>query len=297
MYVSIQDVVPQLQQLSIDANKEISSIRVLGQQRANPAITVIAAFYRVTPDLEDLAVSLRAQSDPDFDTILVQNAPFELPSGLLDNLNGLHVVLKENLGPGPARNVATCLARSPVLCFIDDDVICHPKLVEAYRDFFNQANVVGARGKVIPKSPSFVNRLAPHYNLGDRVLPYHLSLECNVAIRRKALIESGGWHTGLWGYEGTVLSQRLVARFGYGSLFYNPSAIVYHDFASSFRSLLKKTVRFALLRRNLIRSGHDPLKFQREFEVQTGRVKRSLKSRAIYGMRQVAENCIMKLAP
>jgi N-acetylglucosaminyl-diphospho-decaprenol L-rhamnosyltransferase len=126
-----------------------------------------------------------------------------------------------NRGPAAARNLGIRHARAPLVAMIDDDTIPDPgwlrKLVEAAR----RPGAVAAEGRVTPGRPLSPAETAPVNDAGG------VYLTCNLACRRDALLEVGGFDERFpyAAFEDCDLAAKLGE---HGEIVWAPEAVVVH---------------------------------------------------------------------
>lgn len=209
------------------------------------AASVVIVAYNTNIELLRCLDSLSVQSIPHFETLVVDNGKNDAIYGELCRYPIKYIRLKQNFRPSLARNVGIVHARAPFVCFLDDDAI-------ADRDFVAQhvacltTGALGVRGRIVPKTGSFYNGLAYHYDLGPNSVPSYVDMENNASFPRQVLIDIGGFNPYVFAGEGAELSYRIVRSFGgHDRLVYHPAAVVYHDYSTSLKKLLRKTLRGA----------------------------------------------------
>lgn len=129
----------------------------------------------------------------------------------------------EHRGPAGARNSGIQISQAPIVVFIDDDCVAEPTwLVEILRPF-DTGSVDGVEGRVVRhnKSTPFTHFVE---NLGGRQF-----LTANIAYRRKALVDLGGFDEG---YRHAVaedwdLAFRILERGG--RIVFHSRAMVVHS--------------------------------------------------------------------
>lgn len=215
----------------------------------HPKASVVVVAYRTNQELIGCLDKLAAQSEQQFETIVVDNGGNE---AVLEELKARRVRyfrLKENFRPSLARNVGIEHARGEVVIFLDDDALAEPEFVAEHLRAQQQPGVLGVRGKVLPKTSRAFNQLALMYDLGGQPVPSYVDLEGNASFSREALRAVGGFNPAVFAGEGVELSYRLVQHFGgREKLIYWPGAVIYHDYATGFRKYFRKTLRGAKMR-------------------------------------------------
>lgn len=177
-----------------------------------PRITAAICTYDRYELLAKAIASLRRQTLPvtDFEILVVDNSPNharskEMSSAFLEIAN-LQWVIEKTPGLSNARNVATSLAKNPVIAFMDDDAIAAPNWLEAllaaFAEFKDEAQVVGGRVEPIweiPQPAWLHNDLLGFVSVVDWggvarfALPGEWVAGTNIAFRVDALKNAGGF--------------------------------------------------------------------------------------------------------
>jgi GT2 family glycosyltransferase len=227
----------------------VESIEEHGGYRPSPAVSVVVLTHARDDELLACLDRLRRQTAQDFDIIVADNASPKLPD--LSSYPLKHVRLRRNIGTGGGRNAGATASQAKAVVFLDDDVMPDEDLVGSYARLLEDPSVYAARGRVLPRSRSILNYVPSPYDLGDTAKPSPLSTEGNAMVRRRHLLDVGGWRTGIFGFEGLDLSFRLAEIFGREGMIYHPDAVVYHDVAHSLRYLLSKRMGFVETRKEV----------------------------------------------
>ncbi len=207
--------------------------------------TVRATVIIVTRDrgdeLIDCLEALNRQDSPPFEVVVVNNGGKQ---SLNDRLKREPLVLVEcpiPFTPSEGRNIGAFHARADLLIFLDDDALVEPGFITmAITAFALYPSLLGIRGRILPTSSVADNRLAGLYDLGDFPLPSILDVEGNMAIPRALYNAVGGMNPLLFGAEGLDLTVRLLAARPEGEVFYWPTMVIRHDYASGDQLLAKR---------------------------------------------------------
>lgn len=217
-------------------------------------ISAVICTYNRYDLLEKAIASLETQTLPtdDFEILVIDNSPDHERSleekTRYDRIGNLRYVIEKKPGLSNARNVATQLAESEFVAFLDDDAIADrqwlEKILEAIENFGDEVDVVGGRIDPIWEAPR------PSW-LGDELLG-NVSVvnwggECriadekewfagaNITFRVSALEEHGGFAVDLGrkGGGATLLSNEeseVIAKIRAAGrkLVYQPEARVDH---------------------------------------------------------------------
>jgi glycosyltransferase involved in cell wall biosynthesis/GT2 family glycosyltransferase len=215
-----------------------------------PPASVIINTYNRGPFLNDAIAALRGLDYPDFEVIVV-NGPSTDNSA--DTIAGWGSAIKaltcDEANLSASRNIGITAAAGDFICFMDDDATPHPqwlkRLAVAYRD----PEVGGVGGFTIDNTgvrwqvrKTICDRYGNAHNVtayfDERPLnrpgsPYYPSLlGTNSSFRATALKRIGGFDsTFAYLLDETDVCLRLVDA-GW-KIVYEPSALIYHQFAES----------------------------------------------------------------
>jgi GT2 family glycosyltransferase len=220
----------------------------------NDSFSVVVVAWRRGPLLIDCLRSLAAQTDRDFETVLVDNGGND---DVLEELRAFplrYLRTARNTGCAGGRNVGLAAASGEIVFFLDDDAVAEAHLVEnCKRAFREKPEVVALRGRVFLKRQAAYNYLQNIRDLGPEPVPMIINQECASAFRRRAFVAAGGWDPAISYGEGLEISLRLAAAHGRDTLLYQPDVIIHHDYAHGLRHFLRANARWArnrdLLRR------------------------------------------------
>jgi len=214
--------------------------------------------------LKSALQSLETQTLPSnfFEVLVIDN-------GSTDNTRQVVELARQRLGnvryfydPTPGlhvgRHLGMKMAESDILVYADDDIEAFPTWLEAIAESFQDPEVVLVGGKNLPKwesePPEWILKMWEPDKNGDRVLGYLSILDlgnerkfinpfyvfgCNFSIRKKILLEAGGFHPDAFPQElikyrgdGESHVSRYISDHNYKAL-YHPQASVYHIVPSS----------------------------------------------------------------
>jgi GT2 family glycosyltransferase len=224
----------------------IAQVELMNQKPEQTQASVVIVAYHTNQALIKCLASLQNQTFTEFDIILVDNGRNNSVINEIRKFSLLYIRLWENYRPSLARNIGIAYARGDLVCFLDDDALAGPEYVAEHLLAHRQPGVLGVRGKILPKTSSLYNRVAYIYDLGEAAIPSYIDLEGNASFSRHALEAIDGFNPTVFAGEGAELSYRLVQRFSEKrNLIYWPGAVIYHDYASSVKKYLSKTLRGA----------------------------------------------------
>ncbi len=152
-------------------------------------ITIAVCTYNRSEELPALFGDLRRELNgaSDVEILVVDNACTDNTSSVVEEVGGglpVRVVCEPRRGIAHARNCALAEARGDMIIFFDDDVRLDAGVLQAYRDAFARAEVLGGGGPIRATWPAEVpawigDRSNPpfpgvtvHYDLGasDRLI-------------------------------------------------------------------------------------------------------------------------------
>jgi len=179
-------------------------------------ISAVICTYNRYDVLEKAIESLRHQTLPEeaFEILVIDNSPdFERSAREGDRyaeVKNLRYVVEKTPGLSNARNVATALAESEFVAFLDDDAVASPewleKILEAFGTFGDDVDVVGGRIDPIwekPRPPWLGDELLGHVSVVNWGGACRIADEtewfagANITFRVSALEEHGGFAVGL----------------------------------------------------------------------------------------------------
>jgi glycosyltransferase involved in cell wall biosynthesis/MoaA/NifB/PqqE/SkfB family radical SAM enzyme len=207
-----------------------------------PAISVIVISWRLHPDTIKNFQILEKQKNTNFELIFVDNGGKVSEFDSLKPYVHTYIKLNTNTGAYLARNVGAVFAQSPILLFLEDDGIPSNNLVENHLEIYDEYNIIGCRGKYIPKTDIEANRIQKHYDLGETPIPYYLNLEGNCSIIAREFFQVGGWDDNImYGYGGADLTFRLQKKYpDKNPTWYFPSISIFHDYSNNINALNRK---------------------------------------------------------
>jgi GT2 family glycosyltransferase len=256
-------------------------------------VVVCTATFEREPVLRlSIGALLAARRAPEEVIVVVDRHP-ELAAHLTATLPaGVQVRSTEGEGGNSAgRNVGIATARTDVVAFVDDDGVADAHWLERLMAGFEaQPRLVGAGGRVVPHwdgdgswLPDELLWVAGCTYAGHRqdAGPIRNPIGCNMAFRRSALLDVGGFATA-FGKNGSALAicdetelcLRLAERFGDDRIVYVPDAAVVHHVSAArltARGLVHRALSEGLSKGRLHRRHRD-----RALAAETGYVRRLL---------------------
>lgn len=233
--------------------------------------SVIVPVYNRPDEVKELLESLLRTGFKDFEVVLVEDgSSIRCDSELEDYSDQLDVkyFLKENGGPGPARNYGAEKARGQYLLILDSDVIVPEGYFDAVEDELSRTPCDAFGGPDRAHESFTVVQKAINYSMtsffttggirgGKKKLDKFYPRSFNMGIRREVFKALGGFSKMRFG-EDIDLSIRIFEG-GYSCRLF-PSAWVYHKRRTDFRKFFKQVHNSGIARINLFKKYPSSLK-------------------------------------
>lgn len=157
---------------------------------------------------------------------------------------GIQLLHTDRRGAAGARNAGWRATTSPVVVFIDDDCVAEPGWLGALAEPFRDQRIGVVQGRTLPARPPGPDERTIHVES-----EYGLYESCNIAYRRSALEQVGGFDErfgrifgGRPFGEDTDLAWR-VRRAGWSSAFAEHAVVRHHVFPGRFVDSLREDWR------------------------------------------------------
>ncbi len=216
------------------------SVIICTYNRASYIVDAMESLYRQTLCKEKYEVIIVNNNSTDDTTSICQQYIKEHADAHFFLMN------ESQQGASFARNRGAVMARSPLLCFMDDDAIANNDYLERIVRFFeDHPDAGGLGGRIIPKyiptEPAwmsyYVSSLVGNFDYASKPTvfrPGKYPLESNMIVRKIDFEVVGGFNTALPGVTGThriggegkEFFLKLQAR-GY-MIYYDPAIKVQH---------------------------------------------------------------------
>lgn len=212
-----------------------------------PDVSVIICAYTMDrwEDLKAAVGSVHEQTRPPGELIVVIDHSPRLAASSRDTFSGV-TVLDNGHEPGlsGARNTGVEAATGQIVAFLDDDAVASPRWLERLVTCYADPSVLGAGGRIEPSwengrpgwfPEEFDWVIGCTYRGLDEKQNVRNMIGANMSFRRSALVEAGGFRTGLGrtsdqplGCEETDACIRIAQRNPGGVFVSEPSALVSH---------------------------------------------------------------------
>ncbi len=213
-----------------------------------PKISVVVCSYNGARTIGDCCTALQALDYPSYEVIVVDDGSCD-DTAAIAHAHGFRVISTENCGLSSARNTGLAAASGEIVAYLDDDAYPDPHWLKSLASSFLRFPHAGVGGPNLPPpddgliaacvaaSPGGPN----HVLLSDRVAEHIPG--CNMAFRRSALLEIGGFDTQFRTAGDDVdVCWRLQER-GH-TLGFNAAAMVWHHRRNTIRAYCQQQVGY-----------------------------------------------------
>jgi glycosyltransferase involved in cell wall biosynthesis len=222
--------------------------------RSAPEISVIICSYNRADYIIGAVESLNRQTldKTKFEVFVVDNNSIDNTGELVQDYIhrhqelDLHYLTESRQGASFARNTGASFAKSPLLCFMDDDAIAEEHYLERILNFFSShKDAAGLGGRIIPKyipeepkwMSHFVSSLVGNFDYSPHLTVFKegkYPLESNMIVSKNDFDAIDGFNTDLPGVKGTLriggegkdFFLRLQSLDK--KIYYDPQVIVWH---------------------------------------------------------------------
>lgn len=204
------------------------------------SLSIIVLHYNRTKFLDQALASLAAQTDRDFELVLVDDgsraeARAKLPALIKKHgFKNAQISTIENSYPSVARNHGVAIAKGDTVLFMDDDNVLAPETIAAFKSALICQDVVLSFYQI------FSGETAPELKPGDGLKPAHTSLTYGFA----GLHPGTGLFHNLVGNSCFMVRKNLFEKFGGFSLKYG---VGLEDYAFLLKASMQEYLRFTVL--------------------------------------------------
>ncbi|MFN8222211.1 MAG: glycosyltransferase [Gaiellales bacterium] len=179
-----------------------------------PPVTIVVCTRSRAEGLGECLASLAALDYPDFEVVVVDNAPDDDSTKRVTDEHGVRYVLEPKPGLDWARNTGFVAARTELVAYTDDDARPEPGWLRGLARAFESPAVAAAAGLVIPgeletdaqrlfenvyrgMGKGYDFRMLGGHNRQHALRPELVGTGCNMAFRRATLEALGGFDPAL----------------------------------------------------------------------------------------------------
>ena len=214
-----------------------------------PKISVVVCAYNAQPTMREGLESLTKLAYPCYEAVIVDDGSTDRTGAIADEYPQFKVIHQENLGLSAARNVGMVAATGEIIAYLDSDATADPDWLTYLAWRFKTTDHVGVGGPNLPPPEDdwLANCVAsspgsPTHILLDDETAEHIP-GCNMAFRKEALAEIGGFDTTYTAAGDDVdICWRLQDR-GH-TIGFSPAAIVWHHRRKTVKSYLKQQMGY-----------------------------------------------------
>lgn len=156
----------------------------------------------------------------------------------------IKLITEPGLGFGHARNLGVKNAEGGIIFFIDSDCYADSKLIEKILPHFSDPNIAAVTGQTRLWNTNhgvarFLACVGGRMDMPTKQQFVKIAPTMNLAIRREAVLEVGGFDESLLRGEDTELTYKVTRRY---KILYEPEAIVWFKGSSTLRIASKKCI-------------------------------------------------------
>jgi glycosyltransferase involved in cell wall biosynthesis len=226
-----------------------------------PPISTVVCTRNRPESLELCLGALAAQDHPDYDVIVVDNAPTDDRTRRVVERFGVHYVVEPRPGLDWARNRGLAECRTELVAYTDDDARPDPGWLRALCAGFVADEVVAVTGLVAPAElgtraqalfedvyggmgKGYQERVFTRRGQGLAFKPHAYGVGCNMAFRTEVIAALGGFDPALdtgtpTGGGGDIDAFQRVIESGL-AIVYRPDAIVRHTHRRTMTGLRRQ---------------------------------------------------------
>lgn len=213
---------------------------------AKPVASVIVPALNAAQTLPDLLRALKSQAGlaGPFEIIVVDNGSTDSTVEVA-KAAGVRVLHQPIRGPSAARNLGLAEAQGEIVACADADTIPTRRWLASLLSAFTDGKAIQATGPILGWQPSTgAERFVSARDIFDRdnTVEHHIhpfAHGMNVAVRRAAALEIGGWDETMGSGEDVDFSLRLRKNFS-SDIRYVDQAILFHKHRATDEALWKQ---------------------------------------------------------
>lgn len=156
----------------------------------------------------------------------------------------IKLITEPGLGFGHARNLGVKNAEGDIIFFIDSDCYADDKWIEKVLPHFSDPNIAGVTGQTCLWNTNhgvarFLACVGGRVDMPTKQQLVKIAPTMNLAIRREAILEVGGFDESLFRGEDTELTYKVTKRH---KILYEPEAVVWFKGSPTLRIASKKCI-------------------------------------------------------
>jgi O-antigen biosynthesis protein len=209
-----------------------------------PSVSVVVCTYNGSATLRECLKGIEELDYPDYETIVIDDGSTDASAAIAEEYD-VRLIRTENRGLSVARNTGLEAASGEIVAYLDDDTRPDRHWLRYLAAALTGTSHAGVGGpNVAPPTPDLVSEcvdLTPggpiHVLLSDREAEHIPG--CNMAFRRAALVEIGGFDP-QFHIAGDDVDICWRLRDAGWTLGFSPGAMVWHRRRSSIRAFLQQ---------------------------------------------------------
>lgn len=155
------------------------------------------------------------------------------------------IAVESGLGYGYARNVGVKEAKGDIVFFIDSDCYAEPQWIERAVQHFENSEIAGVTGmtclwNINDPVARFLAYVGGRMNMPTKCCFVEIAPTMNLALRRKVILQVGGFDPTLFRGEDTELTYKVTKRY---KIIYEPDAVVWFRGSPNLKIASRKCLR------------------------------------------------------
>jgi GT2 family glycosyltransferase len=228
-------------------------------------VAVVVVTYGTKKEVVDCVNSILDQTSKSHEVIVINNGENDEVIPELISMPVLYIHSPINFFPSLSRNIGAAMTSARIVCFIDDNATVSKNYINCVEDTFQKYNIIGMRGRIVPKNPAKLIDCPEFYDPGLILTPSSFVIDGNTAVIRKVYNQLGGMDPLLFGGEGLDLSYRISQKYGRHAIAYSPDCVIRHDPPNNNKSDIE-TERYKLMHKYITLKYPKIWDYYKEFE-------------------------------
>jgi glycosyltransferase involved in cell wall biosynthesis len=164
-----------------------------------PRVSVVVCAYNAERTMETCLASLQVLNYPDYEVVVVNDGSRDSTLEIAERFAYCRIISQENKGLSVARNVGAEAATGEIVAYTDSDCVADPdwltylvgKMVDGNLAACGGPNFPPPEDSLVPAAVAVSPGGPTHVLISDEVAEHIAG--CNMAFRREALLELGGF--------------------------------------------------------------------------------------------------------